>query len=295
MTDQCAHYWTEAERGWECIECDATCEACIECRRWTGGSLLICDPCVKRTRRLLDDIEVAIALYSPSPASIIPAIRYDKDRISGDRGDDFDPARWTWSELHQFLVGWADLWAEEAGKDRTTPPLEFMRGHILWAAHNEGSDWDQWRAEMKRALHTAKREAGLLPKRMAAPCAHCGGTVVQTWATKRLEPHPDGLSDEVECLGCGLTWRSAEAYRHLSKTHLQGLPMVRPDALVTIAEAHLVWPDVPAKTWSTWASRAELPDPAGWDERGRAQYRVGDLDVLAERRVDTSRRGRRAG
>lgn len=295
MTDQCAHYWAEAERGWQCTECDATCEACIECRRWTGGSLLICDPCVKRTRRLLDDIEVAIALYSPSPASIIPAIRYDRDRIRGDRGEDFDPNRWTWSELHQFLVGWADLWAEEAGKDRTTPPLEFMRGHILWAAHNEGSDWDQWRAEMKRALHTAKREAGLLPKRMAAPCAHCGGTVVQTWATKRLEPHPDGLSDEVECLGCGLTWRSAEAYRHLSKTHLQGLPMVRPDALVTIAEAHLVWPDVPAKTWSTWASRAELPDPAGWDERGRAQYRVGDLDALAERRVDTSRRGRRAG
>ena len=65
--------------------------------------------------------------------------------------------------------------------------------------------------------------------------------------------------------------------------------------LVTLTEAALVWPDVPGKTWATWANRAELPDPAGWDERGRAQYRVGDLDVLAERRIDTARRGRRAG
>lgn len=292
---ECAHYWTEVERGWQCSECAATCASCIECHRWTGGSLLICDPCVTRTRRLLDDIEVAVALYSPCPASIVPAIRYDRDRISGDRGDDFDPTRWTWSELEGVLSGWADLWAEEAGKNRTSPPLEFMRGHILWAAHNEGSDWAQWRTEMKRALHTAKREAGLLPKRMAAPCAHCGGPAVQTWATKQLRPHPDGLSDEVTCLGCGLSWRSAEAYRHLSKTHLQGLPLVRPDALVTLTEAHLVWPDIPAKTWATWAGRAELPDPSGWDERGRPQYRVGDLDCLAQRRADEGRRGRRAG
>lgn len=295
MPDQCAHYWTEAERGWQCTECDATCEACIECKRWTGGSLLICDPCVKRTRRLLDDIEVAIALYSPSPASIIPAIRYDRDRISGSRGDDFDPTRWTWSELHQFLAGWADMWAEEAGRERQTPPLEFMRGHILWAAHNEASDWDQWMAEMKRALHTAKREAGLLPKRLPSPCVHCGGMAVQDWADKSLRPYEDGLSDEVRCLGCNLTWTSPAHFGQASKTHLHELPLKHPDMLVTLAEAPYVWPDIPSKTWATWASRAELPDPAGWDERGRAQYRVGDLHALAERRVDTSRRGRRAG
>lgn len=288
------HTWQRAEGGYACEECTATCEACIECARWTDSSLLICQRCIERTRQLLDDIEVAISLYSPSPPSAVPAIRYDKDRISGSFGDDFDPNHWSWSELGEVITGWADMWAEAAGKERTTQPLEFMRGHILWAAHNEDSDWHQWRAEMRRALHTAKRDAGLLPKRMPAPCVHCGGLAVQTWAND-LKPHPDGLSDEVTCLGCGLLWSSEAQYRWLSKTHLQNLPEVRPDALVTLDEARLVWPDVPAKTWATWANRAELPDPAGWDERGRSQWRVCDLEPLIDRRVDTARRGRRAG
>ena len=60
-------------------------------------------------------------------------------------------------------------------------------------------------------------------------------------------------------------------------------------------EAAIVWPEVPVKTWATWLNRGKLPDAAAWNVRGRPQYRVGDLDVLAQRRASATRRGRRAG
>lgn len=296
MSREHRHYWTPSDDGrYTCEDCAEISEACIECQRWTGNSLLICERCVGRIRGLIDDIETAMALYCPTPASLIPAVRYDRDIITGSRGDDSDSTRWTYGDLGETLTSWADMWAEVSGKARTIGAADYLRGHIWWAAHNRAdSDWEQWLTEMRAALHVAKREAGLLPKRMPAPCAHCGGVAVQTWA-HRLTPNPDGLSDEVTCLGCHLTWRSAAHYRQLSKQHLQALPGVQPDAIVTLDEARMVWPDVPAGTWRKWASRGELPNPVAWDVRARAQYRVGDLDVLAARRISETRRGRRAG
>lgn len=296
MSETHRHYWTPTDDGrYACTDCAETCEACIECTRWTGSSLLICEQCVRRLRRLIDDIETAIALHSPSPAGLIPAVRYDRDRITGSRSDEPD-VRWTYGDLKPILDAWADCWAGAQGRPRTIKATDYLRGHIMWAAHHrEDADWDQWLTEMRQALHTAKGEAGLLPKRMPAPCAHCGGLAVQTWASKDLKPHPTGLSDEVQCLGCKLTWRSAAQYRQVSKQHLQGLPHVQPDALVTMDEAGIVWPDIPIKTWRTWLNRGEMPDAVAWDVRGRPQYRVGDLDALASRRVDETRRGRRAG
>lgn len=289
------HYWTKGDDGrYACDGCPEISEACIECQRWTGNSLLICERCVGRIRGLVDDIETALALYCPPSPSLITPTRYDKDRIRG-TGLGEDGARWTIEDVRGMLASWAEMWAEAQDGDVTIGAAPYLRGHIWWAAHNRAdSDWSQWLAEMRTALHVAKREAGLLPKRMPAPCAHCGGVAVQTWA-HRLTPNPDGLSDEVTCLGCHLTWRSAAHYRQLSKQHLQALPGVQPDAIVTLDEARMVWPDVPAGTWRKWASRGELPNPVAWDVRARAQYRVGDLDVLAARRISETRRGRRAG
>jgi len=291
------HFWqpTDEPGRYACTDCEETCAECIECLRWTGNSLLICERCVRRVRGLIDDIETAMALYCPPMPSLIPPIRYDRDQITGSRGSDFDPKRWTYHDLPDILEGWADAWADASGMPRTIGAADYLRGHVLWAAHNRDvSDWDQWLTEMRRILSTAKREAGILPKRLPTPCVHCGGVAVQTWADKDLTPHADGLSDEVTCLGCHLTWRSAAQYAQVSKDHLVSLPEDRPDAIVTIEQAATVWPEVPAKTWATWANRAELPDPAAWDVRGRAQYRVGDLDVLVQRRTDATRRGRRA-
>lgn len=299
MSDQHRHFWqpTDEPGRYACTDCEETCASCIECRKWTDSSLLICQRCVNRIRRLIDDIETAVALYLPTPApSPIPPIRYDRDRISGSFTNSDDETRWTISDVHAALEGWAQVWAEASGKELTIAPIDFLRGHILWAAHDrEESDWDQWLTEMRQAFAVTKREAGILPKRLPAPCAHCGGVAVQTWADKKLRPHLDGLSDEVTCLGCHLTWRSEAHYRQLSKQHLRGLPLVNPDAVVTLDEAAIVWPDVPVKTWATWLNRGELPDAAAWNVRGRPQYRVGDLDMLAQRRVSATRRGRRAG
>lgn len=296
MSETHRHYWTPTDDGrYACTDCAETCAECIECLRWTGNSLLICERCVRRVRGLIDDIETAMALYCPPMPSLIPPIRYDRDQITGSRGSDFDPKRWTYHDLPDILEGWADAWADASGMPRTIGAADYLRGHVLWAAHHEGSDWEQWMAEMRRILSTAKREAGILPKRLPTPCVHCGGVAVQTWANKRLMPHADGLSDEVTCTGCGLTWRSVGHYAQVSKEHLHRLPEDRPDALVTMDDVSSVWPDIPAKTWRTWFDRGEMPDAASWDVRGRPQYRVGDLHALAQRRVDVTRRGRRAG
>ncbi len=297
MSETHRHYWTPTDDGrYACTDCAETCAECIECLRWTGNSLLICERCVRRVRGLIDDIETAMALYCPPMPSLIPPIRYDRDQITGSRGSDFDPKRWTYHDLPDILEGWADAWADASGMPRTIGAADYLRGHVLWAAHNRDvSDWDQWLTEMRRILSTAKREAGILPKRLPTPCVHCGGVAVQTWANKRLMPHADGLSDEVTCTGCGLTWRSVGHYAQVSKEHLHRLPEDRPDALVTMDDVSSVWPDIPAKTWRTWFDRGEMPDAASWDVRGRPQYRVGDLHALAQRRVDVTRRGRRAG
>lgn len=296
MSETHRHYWTPTDDGrYACTDCAETCAECIECLRWSGSSLLICERCVRRVRGLIDDIETAMALYCPPMPSLIPPIRYDRDQITGSRGSDFDPKRWTYHDLPDILEGWADAWADASGMPRTIGAADYLRGHVLWAAHHEGSDWEQWMAEMRRILSTAKREAGILPKRLPTPCVHCGGVAVQTWANKRLMPHADGLSDEVTCTGCGLTWRSVGQYAQVSKEHLHRLPEDRPDALVTMDDVSSVWPDIPAKTWRTWFDRGEMPDAASWDVRGRPQYRVGDLHALAQRRVDVTRRGRRAG
>lgn len=294
MSQEHRHHWTTIEDGrFTCEVCIETCEVCIECSKPTANSLVLCERCAKRIRHLLDDIETAAALYCPPCPSLIPPTRYDKDRIRG-TGLGGEGARWDIWDVEEAVNSWADMWAEAQCRQRTIGAADYLRGHIWWAAHNRAdSDWPQWLAEMRTALHVAKREAGIIPKRMPAPCAHCGGIAVQTWADG-LKPHPDGLSDEVTCLGCRLTWRSAAHYRQVSKQHLRGLPVAHPDAIVTIEEARTVWPDVPAGTWRSWASRGELPDAVAWDVRGVPQYRVGDLDGLASRREDEARRGRRA-
>lgn len=295
------HYWTrpdDAEPGdrWACADCPEISESCFRCDRWTAGSLLICDRCAQAVRRVIDHIETALALVQPQPRSIIPAIRYDRDRIGGTLSEDHNPMRWTLADVSSVLDQWADHWAEVQQRARTIGAADYLRGHVLWAAHNRAdADWDQWLHEMRRALAVAKREAGILPRRMSSPCVHCGGVAVQDWADEDLTPYSEGLSDLVRCLGCRLSWSSPAHFGQASKQHLLELPRKRPDAVVTLDQAAMVWPDIPSRTWQTWARRGELPEAVAWDERGVPQYRVGDLSPLTLRRLCLTRRGRRAG
>lgn len=296
------HFWqfADTEDHYVCTDCAETCSMCQECGGATGdavnsSSLLICESCIRHWRGVIDDIETAAGWYRWAPPSPVRATRYDRDVVHGQTSREESAEDWTLEDAIEVVKGWAVMWSEVRGEALRIAPGDYLRGHITWAAHNtDASAWGDWKREMRKALHVAKREAGLLPKRMPAPCAHCGGVAVRTWADRDLTPHTDGLSDEVVCLGCGLTWRSEAQYRQLSKQHIQALPEVRPDQLVTLREALTVWPDIPIKTWRTWADRGEMPDPAGWDERQQPQWRVGDLDVLARRRLDETRRGRRA-
>ena len=177
-----------------------------------------------------------------------------------------------------------------------TSDITFLKGMLVWAAHNpEQSAWDDFRDEMRIALRNAKRIAGLLPRFMPAPCAHCGGPAVRTWADRNLTPHPDGLADIVICQRCKRTWPSEAQYRQLSKTHVRVIPETLPEMHVTAAEAMTIWPHVPTGTWRTWAGRDQMPEIVGWDVRGVPLYVVRDLAELIERRADTQRRGRKSG
>ena len=304
MTETHRHYWTHADDDttWRCAECAESTETCRECGRYVGdekspSSLLICERCVRRWARAIDDVVVAISWYRHTPPSIIRATRYDRDRIRGSHTTDDDQTRI--EHLPGIFVSWYAMWAEGCGDTVSDlSPLEaldWQKSHLLWAAHNTAaSAWGDWKDEIRQALTIAKRDAGLLPRRMPAPCAHCNGVAVRTWAERDLTPHKDGLSDIVQCLGCGLTWKSEAHYRQLSKGYLRALPDTRPDTLATAKEAMTIWPDVPEATWRKWVSRGEMPDPAGWTERGVPQYRVGDLAALPERRQSEGRQGRKA-
>ena len=286
------HDWQTGEGGgWTCADCAESCPACCVCEKATESSLLICDRCLQREARILDDIVTAVGWYRWAPPSTIKATRYDRERISGS-GDGGSSARWAIGDLPDVLDSWADMWAGVIGETRTISGIDFLKGRLIWAAHNqEASAWDDYRKEARTALVTAKREAGLLPKRMPAPCAHCGGTVVRTWADARLTPHSDGISDEVVCLGCGLTWKSETHYRQLSKQHTRALPTTHPEMLVTIKEAHAIWPEVPNGTWRYWSSAGRLPEHAGWDERGVPVYRVGELAEVCDHWGSDTRKG----
>ena len=296
MTETHRHYWTTTDDAWTCTDCEETCPQCVEGEHPTGTAQLICEKCIIRWRRTLDDIATATSWYRWAPPSRIHATRYDRDIVRGSQSDDPRP-RITIRDLPEIITSWRNMWASawDDGATTRTHPIDWLKGRIMWAASNpQASDWDDFKTEMRHALYVAKRDAGLLPKRMPAPCAHCGGVVVRTWADKDLTPHGDGISDLVQCLGCSLTWASEEHYRQLSKHHLRALPEVRPETLVTAKEAMTIWPDVPEATWRKWASRGEMPDPAGWTERGVPQYRVGDLAALPERRQSEGRQGRKA-
>ena len=112
MSDQHRHFWqpTDEPGRYACTDCEETCAECIECLRWTGNSLLICERCVRRVRGLIDDIETAMALYCPPMPSLIPPIRYDRDQITDSRSTDGERRISVW-DVRVDLIGWADAWA----------------------------------------------------------------------------------------------------------------------------------------------------------------------------------------
>lgn len=242
----------EGIRAWVCAECTATCATCGTCGRASGTSLLLCGPCERHAARVLDDIDRALGHYQGQPRSHYPSpgdMRLVRVPSAADGGVQ------TPEDIYDAMLEWAARWTEHTGPTGQGA-VDYLRGRHLWAAHNpEASDWHAYLAAMRRLRVQARRIAGLLPTRLPEPCVHCGGQVVQDWADRSWEPLSDGLSDVVRCTRCGMTWGDRSRWRFATRHHVVALPGVRPDALVTLAQARMIWPDVPAATLRSWAQR----------------------------------------
>ena len=330
------HNWQlyDEDHGYHCTECSETCPACIVTHLGethpTGSSLLICEACIRAERYVIDDILHALAHYQPNPPTPIKAARYDKILVHGTPGDTTNHP--TPADIHHTLQEWADTWAA-TGYARTVAPADYLKGHILWAAHNpHASHWDDYRAAIRKLRHKARGVAHLLPRREPGPCIHCGGTIVRDWAERDWTPREDGLSEIARCARCGTEWESWSRLAFAQRHTIKLLPQVRPDVLITLANALTIWPNLPKSTLWTWVDRDQRaheesirrcdkwedawtawhddgnygpwPQPPeivertiperGWDARGVPVYAVGDIAAMMERRAAEGRPGRRA-
>lgn len=299
MTTHHRHHWTETnESTWACEECTETTPTCIitdhpkKGAHPTGDNNLICPACLAYEHRVLDDIADALGHWQHQPKSLVPAIRYDRDRSETGPPTEqpFNHPR----DITDVLWSWATMWAEATGDNATAAVFDHLKTRTLWAAHNPTtSAWHDYRQEIRQLRHHARRIAHLLPQRQNGPCVHCGGTVVRDWADKDFQPLPTGLSDIHRCTGCGITWGDRSWWMTVNRTTLQALPEVKPEQYVTLEDAWLIWPDIPKPTWRKWQERGHMVQRRR-DERGRPMYHVGDLATLALRRTDDTRPGRKA-
>ncbi|MCV2395939.1 hypothetical protein OEB99_16610 [Actinotalea sp. M2MS4P-6] len=264
--DRHEHEWTRAKgadgiRAWACNDCDETCATCTTCGGPSGTTLLLCRPCERHAARVLDDITHALGYYRTDPRSLISSPGNMRLAPGGTPpGGITRPA-----DVREQLWGWVARWTEHTGPSNASA-IDYLKAHHIWAAHNpDDSGWPAYLKDAKRLRTAARRIAGLLPQFHPEPCVHCGGPVVQDWSDPDWKPLPRGLSDTVRCLGCGMTWADRAQWRFSTRQHIVELPGVRPDSLVTLAQARMVWPDVPAGTLRQWAKRArdEWADAVG--------------------------------
>jgi len=322
------HIWTMIDdRRWACEQCEAESATCETCHGPSGTSLLVCEPCLRHAAKVLDDIDAALSHYesaagslvkSPGDMRLIPGFGSAGGGIAGPE----DVIGQLWS--------WVARWSEYTGASNQDA-IAYLKGHHMWAAHNvEVSDWPVYLRAMRTLRHQARRIAGLLPQRLNEPCVYCGGQAVQDWADDHWEPLREGLSDTVRCTRCGMTWHDSVLWRKVTREHIVELPKEHADSLVTLDQARMIWPEIPAATWRSWLKRdrdqwaesvgeaqiwhqawceyeaepgpsMERDEPPSLVERtlpergeknGAALYRVGDLHAMVARRTDESRPGR---
>jgi len=261
-----AHEWVRVEgaegiRAWACTDCDETSATCGTCHRASGSTLLLCARCERQAARVLDDIADALGYCETSPRSLINSPG-DMRLVPG-FGETGGVT--TSVDIEGRMLSWVARWTEYAGATAQSAS-DYLRGRHMWAAHHPSeSGWLAYLSDMRQLRHQARGLAGLLPKRHPEPCVHCGGQVVQDWADHWWKPLEDGLSDVVRCTGCGTTWGDSAHWLFSTRQHIVDVPAVHPESLVTLAQARMIWPDVPAGTWRQWLFR----DQTAW-ERGVA-------------------------
>lgn len=283
------HTWQPNPEGaYVCTECDTTSPECINPGHPTENHQAICDPCRAHEQRVLDDIKQALTEYQPRPKTYVSAYTWDVIPVREHRETSAYQLRAV--DIPEVLQTWAGMWAENIGElAPKTKITEYLKSRFTWATNNpDTSAWGDYQAEMRALRHLARGAAGLLPQKLDTPCVNCGGTVVQDWATLEWRPRPTGLSDQIRCTTCHTTWPNHVQWQLDNARHLRKLPQLAPGALITMREARIVFPGIPAGTWRQWKHRDTLT-PRGADEYGNPLFEVHEINQLAENRKKTRR------
>lgn len=314
------HSWYTDEHlvGYVCLDCAEECAECLTCVREdragrpTGSSLLICDDCLAAERKVLDELAEHLARI-PDVAevaeslSVVKAVAYDQVMARGAADPERLPFGWdalvddwyqgpagarTRDGVLELVDAWVTQWRDardEPTADAGRAGTAYLRDHLLWAAQNpDVSAWSDYRQEIRVIRGRARALDPEAPEKVGPRCLDCGGPLVRRW-------RKDGLGDDVLCQLCekpytDITFRQAvlaELQRHAAQHS--------PDALVTVAEARRIFPDLAHDTIQTWITRdrdrAERARKAGVEyvrrlpERGRRRgqklYRLGDIAAKA--------------
>lgn len=254
MTETCRHpEWVKGELYWNCTDCGAESVTCGTCGRPSGTHLLLCERCQRQADRVLDDIEAALSHYERDPRSLVSSPG-DMRLVPVPSGSSVDALE-TPGQIRDRLWAIVARWTEYVGA-QNSDAIDALKAMHIWAAQNpEKSGWTEYLHEARLLRHQARRIAGLLPKRLAEPCVHCGGQCVQDWSDDEWQPLETGLSDVIRCTGCNMTWDDHAGWRFATRHHIFALPEIHPDSLVTLAQARMIFPDVPAATFRSWAQR----------------------------------------
>jgi len=294
MSEQCVHEWVwlrdqdtgEGPAPYGCARCPATTHGCSECGRAMGTSLLVCERCLERARRVVGDVAQWMTEHTYGVNLVtLRAVRYDRDRpgatddarlpfgldavvtdpddrrISAAKHPD-DAVR----RLRDWAAWWAGVRSEVVGYDE----LGYLLDHTLWAIQNpEASAWHAYIDDARQVRSTVRRLLGIAPVAEPVPCVHCGGRIVRDWTD-------DGLDDLRRCTGCGMEWPNEARLLHTNMQVLHALPTTDPDTLATREQIRRIYPLLHPATLRKWIQRGHVT-AAGTDVRGQEQYRLGDV------------------
>ena len=299
MVDTHRHDWQlyDEDHGYYCSECPETCPACVVWHKGqphpTGTSLLICDDCLNAERVILDRIIEARDGMVVEPRSMPPAYAADLTNAHSD-----DPERLPFGMdaiiddhdlgiagikvpdgVDDTLWSWVALWTDASGHAENVDHVDYLKGHLMWAAHNSSvSHFHHYRDEMRALLGRARHLNPPEVEHVGPHCFDCGGRLIRHWlgdGTTR-DPNRRGLGDEVRCETCKREYDPAR-FRLAFRARVER--DAHPDALLTEPELRHALP-LGTSTLRVWITRGKI-EHAG-HRRGVKVYRLGDVQTLLD-------------
>jgi len=290
MVDAHQHEWQlhDEDHGYYCSECPETCPACVVWHKGqphpTGTSLLICDDCLNAERHILDRILEARDGMVVEPKSIPPAYAPDPTNAHST-----DPDRLPFgldaiiddhdlgiagikvpNGVDDTLWGWVALWTDASGHAENVDHVDYLKGHLMWAAHNWSvSHFFHYRREMRALLGRARHLNPPAVEAVGPHCFDCGGRLIRHW-------RDDGLGDDVRCETCRREYDPAR-YRLAFRAKVEA--EAHPDALLTEPALRHALP-LGTSTLRVWITRGKI-EHAG-RRRGVKVYRLGDVRDLLD-------------